>query len=1205
MKKINKLLALLVFSFTFLAIFLFHDVTDSFADSMDKTVKVGFFYYPCYNEISENGKYSGFGFEITEKLRAYAGWDVEYVGYENSWPEMLEMLVSGDVDMLLNVSRTPQRDEVLNYSETDIGIANIILAARSDDSRFSVKNYSTFDGACIGILAGDIANEYVEEYASSHGFEYTVKYFDNFDDIHAALLNKEVDITASSCFRKVYDDEKVLDSFGDDYCYIATAKSNKALMAEIDKAIDSLLLVEPNVFSDLKKKYFGIEEERHYSFSREEREYLEKHKDIPIKAFAVDGIEPLAYSSEGEVKGIITDYLSLISEITGLSFEVDGVGASADAFAIKDKYDYDLRLDAISDYGLSNYYGYKLTTPYLKFPMSYLMLNGTSEPEKIGFILVGSDLDMIDEPVIQDNKYEYVSINEAINALNQRTVDALFLSSYVAQYVADKDVGNNYYVQTLPEKFFELSFGVYDDVDNILCSILSKAVTYVNDTDVQRVIAQNVGNIEKDEISLKRMLDRHPYLAWGGTIVLLVVAAVIIILAIKAYASKKLSIMGLENLSFFRTVLDSNIFAIRLDVSKDKNSEFRLYLSDKSTKNSMGITVTDISLDEIADYRKKVYFEDVSKYDHVYSDENIQEIIETGKSSYDELRVMDPSGKYIYVAVTMQVMPKITSAERFLICVKDIDKSKREEEEKRNTLSLALETAKNYSESKTRFLSQMSHDIRTPLNAIVGMANIAQNNMDNHEKVKECLDIINDSSDHLLSLINDILDMTRIESGKLSFSNTRFSIKDSLEKSVSMQIVRMHRSNISYTVDKDHIEHEFIVSDPTRMEQVFSNIISNAVKYTNPGGHIDIVLKENESTSDETFFYEFEVKDTGIGMSEATLSKLFNPFERAREVEFVEGTGLGMAITKNIVDALGGIIKVSSKEGVGTTVNISFAFSDNVKNSLSEFPELENQKALLITSDMSIKGLVTSLLTEGAMEVDSFPDFVSFSEALNKNEEKPEYKVIVLALMQPLSVELTYIKRIREIFGNDPILMDITAEDYSGMSASLQEIKFNGFVNMPVYRSNVIRIVENELEKSKKHVKKPISVTAVGKKALIVEDVEINAMFSEAIAQMKGFTCDIAENGKVAVEKLENSEDGYYSIVLMDIQMPVMNGYEATRKIRASEREYLKNIPIIAMSANAFEEDVLKCKVAGMNDHIAKPVDINRFSNLVDIYVKD
>ena len=455
------------------------------------------------------------------------------------------------------------------------------------------------------------------------------------------------------------------------------------------------------------------------------------------------------------------------------------------------------------------------------------------------------------------------------------------------------------------------------------------------------------------------------------------------------------------------------------------------------------------------------------------------------------------------------------------------------------------------------------------------------------------------SGNHLLSLINDVLDMSRIESGKMHVDEKPCSLPDILHGLRSILQADIRAKQLDLYIDAVDVVDEEIYCDKLRLNQVLLNLLSNAVKYTGAGGMISMRIIQKAGAPKGYANYEFNIRDNGIGMSEDFVAHIFEPFEREKSStnSGIQGTGLGMAITKNIVDMMNGTIEVKSEQDVGTEVKVCFTFQLNsdVKEP-EDIPELKNCRALVVDDDFNTCDSVTYMLTEIGMRAEWT---LSGKEALLRTRQAvsrgDNYTVYVVDWMLPDMNGLEVTRRIRKEMGEEVPIVLLTAYDWLDIEDEAKEAGVTAFCSKPLFYSELHRCLhslvymeeeENEREEDsgkKRHTGR----------ILLAEDNELNQEIATVILEDAGFSAEVAENGQIAVDMLKKSEPGYYQLVLMDVQMPVMNGYEATRKIRALENPQLSKIPIFAMTANAFEEDKKEALACGMNGHLAKPIEID------------
>ena len=531
--------------------------------------------------------------------------------------------------------------------------------------------------------------------------------------------------------------------------------------------------------------------------------------------------------------------------------------------------------------------------------------------------------------------------------------------------------------------------------------------------------------------------------------------------------------------------------------------------------------------------------------------------------------------------------------------LRSVDEETRREMEQKGLLEDALLQANRASKAKSTFLSNMSHDIRTPMNAIVGFTALAITHIKHKEQVAEYLKKIMTSSNHLLSLINDVLDMSRIESGKMHLEEQECSLPDILHGLRNIVQADIRAKQLEFYIDAVDVRHEGIYCDRLRLNQLLLNLLSNSIKYTGAGGIVSMRIKEKPGAAAGYANYEFTIKDTGIGMSEEFVMRIFEPFERERSstISKIQGTGLGMAITKNIVDMMNGSITVKSEQNVGTefTVSLTFRLLSSQKE-LPSIPELANCRALVVDDDFNTCDSVSLMLQQIGMRAEWT---MSGREAILRTHQAVTrgdcYIVYIIDWLLPDLNGIEIARRIRKEMGEDVPIIVLTAYDWSDIEDEAREAGVTAFCSKPLFmselRSCLYSVFHAEAEQEKEEDRK--NLPRHTGRILLAEDNELNQEIANAILSEAGFTVEIADNGKVAVDMLLKSAPGYYQLILMDVQMPVMSGYEAATVIRQLEDSELSNIPILAMTANAFEEDKKEALKCGMNGHIAKPIDVD------------
>ena len=509
-------------------------------------------------------------------------------------------------------------------------------------------------------------------------------------------------------------------------------------------------------------------------------------------------------------------------------------------------------------------------------------------------------------------------------------------------------------------------------------------------------------------------------------------------------------------------------------------------------------------------------------------------------------------------------------------------------------LQITAREAKSASKAKTDFLSTMSHDIRTPMNAIIGLTTITEKNLGDVESTRENLRKINLASNHLLTLINDILDISKVESGKLKLNPLTFSLVETVENLVNISQPMIKEKNIEFRIHINRMEKEYLYADQLRMNQIYINILSNAIKYTEPGGCVNVDLSEEKSEVPGCVRLKYVVADTGIGMSPEYMETMYQPFSRQTDsrVSSIQGTGLGLAITKQMVELMGGTIECQSEPGKGTTFTVVLDVSE-AERQLEEL-RFEDVDVLIVDDDeIMLETLEDELESIGASaELAQSGDEAIEMIKSRRNSER-DYSVVIIDWKMPDMDGVETIRRIREEFKSEIPILLISAYDWSDIEDKAKEAGANGFLNKPIFRSTLYNKINELIGEGTQSFEPEDDYSDIeGMHILIAEDIDINWEIISNMLSMFGITCDRAENGRVCVDMMKSAAEGSYELIFMDIQMPEMNGLDATREIRTLENSWANSIPIIAMTADAFSENITECMNVGMSGHIAKPIDI-------------
>lgn len=633
-------------------------------------------------------------------------------------------------------------------------------------------------------------------------------------------------------------------------------------------------------------------------------------------------------------------------------------------------------------------------------------------------------------------------------------------------------------------------------------------------------------------------------------------------------------------------------------INFDTNECTKYSLSKELSNRNMDVhdlnSYLNMYKDLILTYTHPDYRDELAKF----ADEDyIKEVLRNKKRHACRFLHMGKKGEYLWLELTLIKFTKVEEEASYIaFAFLNVDEEEREKENQRKMLVDALAAAEHANKAKTTFLNNMSHDIRTPMNAIIGYTALAASHLDDVDLIRDYLSKISVSSSHLLSLINDVLDMSRIESGRVKIEEKEVHLPDVLHDLRTIIQSNIASKQQDLFIDTQDIVHEDIVTDKLRLNQVLLNIVSNAIKFTPVGGIISVRISEKPCALSGYTTFEFRIKDNGIGMSEDFQKHIFESFSRERSttVSGIQGTGLGMAITKNIVDMMGGTITVKSEEGKGTEFTIVFdcKLSDHVVK-YEPIPELQGARALVADDDTNTCMSVSKMLKQIGMRADWT---VSGKEAIVRAKEAydegDDFKAYIIDWLMPDMNGIETVRRIRKVIGDSTPIIILTAYDWSDIEVEAREAGVTAFVAKPLFMSELREVLTRPVRTVVSGNRLEENMDFTGKRILLVEDNELNQEIAAEILKAAGFIVDVAEDGIVAVDKMAEAASDFYDLILMDIQMPKMNGFMATREIRTLSDNRKANIPIIAMTANAFEEDKKSAYESGMNGFISKPINI-------------
>ncbi len=695
-----------------------------------------------------------------------------------------------------------------------------------------------------------------------------------------------------------------------------------------------------------------------------------------------------------------------------------------------------------------------------------------------------------------------------------------------------------------------------------------------------------------------------------------ITAAGLLIIVLMVQSRKRQNVLLLERQEATRIIdASTNLFHSLLEVNLVENS-YQYLKDEENLRNLPNSGSFDFLRNTLAKSANEEYTDVVLKS---LDPDHIKRELKSGDPFYQfeyHIDARDEAGqnKELWMQVSVLALARNNAGDpiNILIAVQDVTEVKAREAAQRVALQEAFRAAEYASQAKSDFLNSMSHDIRTPMNSIMGMTAIASMHVNEPDRVSDCLANISSASHHLLGLINEVLDMAKIESGNISLAEEDFEISEMVENLMTIVHPQVEAKNQDLRTELVSIKHENVIGDPTRLQQVFVNIMGNAVKFTPEGGKIIMRIRELESRIHGSACYEFQFEDTGCGMSEEFLETIFEPFTRANDsrVTKVEGTGLGMSIVKSVIDLMNGSIDVESELGVGTTftVTVHLKLRDTDEEDLSD---IIKGHVLVVDDEEATCQVTCEMLNDIGMTSEyALSGRAGVEAVLEADKTDTPFNTVILDWRMPGMSGVEAAREIREKAKNHIPIIILSGYDWSLIESEARAVGVNAFIMKPLFRSRLIKVMRELLSGKKEN---PLDQSAMlegcefdDKHILLTEDNAMAAEIASEIIGMTGAKVTHAENGRIAYEMLIDSEPGEYDLVLMDIQMPVMNGYEAAKAIRdaSTDRPDLAKIPIIALSADAFAEDMKHAKASGMNAHIAKPLEIDSLVKVLGYWLE-
>ena len=1182
-----------------------------YADSnKDEKVRIGYYENEVFQEGAKDGAAkNGYAYEYYQKISEYTGWRYEYVYGEFS--ELYQKLLDGEIDFLAGLARRPERETIIGYPDRAMGNESYILIKHDSDDDITIDP-KTLGGKKVGVLDSAMANV-LSQFFEEQDVDAEMVLFSDYEPLFSAFDKQEIDVMAAegdgAYGRK---NAEILYSFGTSDYFLCVSKSRPDLLSDLNMAQAELAVDEPNYVNFLRSKYYP-ETISSKAFSAEEKAWLNGHSELHI-GYLENYLPYSDTDASGEATGLVKDIIPRM--LNGL--DIENLNVKFTGYTKYDDMITDLgsgAIDAAFPVGGGLYYseesGLFQSTPVVS-AATELVHKGEYSDDTVATFAVNENNRMqyyfVTTYYPEAEIILYPSIDECLKAVSEGKAGCTTLNGLRANDI----LRNSRYsglsmLQTTHDD--DRCFGV--QIGNAgLLKLINRGINVLGAD-----YAQNLAFRYTDQLYSISFTDyiKNNIILFAG--ILSAIALLIIMLLMRDSRRSRMQIQEKEKRLTLQDELleqqaqreqqDKMITALASDyrcvyhVDLDKNDAV-CYRADPNDPEQTGEGIHFPYLERFTWYANNSVAESFRDGFIKFIDPaNVRAGLE--KEPIITYRYLaQRGGKEYYEMIRMAGVRHAEDRADHLVHAVGlgltvIDEEMRDAMAKNQALAEALAAAEEANKAKTAFLSNMSHEIRTPMNAIIGLDNLALHNEALPEETREYLEKISGSARHLLGLINDILDMSRIESGRLVLRREEFSFSNMLEQINTMVMSQCSEKGLTYECRVIGGVSDYYIGDDMKLKQVLINILSNAIKFTEAPGDVSLTVERTAVYGDHSAV-KFVVKDTGIGMEKEFIPRIFDAFtqEDSSRNNKYGSTGLGMAITKSIVELMNGTISVESEKGKGTefTVIVTLYNCDNPAHEVS-FADPKDMHILVVDDEEVAAEHARIVLDEAGISADTCFDGPEALRMLEVQHAKnTPYNLVLLDWRMPDMDGIEVAREIRKRYEKETTVIILTSFNWDEIMDEALHAGVDSFLAKPLFASNVIDEFERIARKNNLSLfKEKQRADLKGRHILMAEDVIINAEIMKQIILMKDAAIDHAENGRIAVDMFENSEEGYYDAILMDVRMPEMDGLEAAAKIRALGRPDAKNIPIVALTANAFDEDVQRSLQVGMNAHLSKPVE--------------